>query len=602
MEQICNLPNKWLQVTLEDILISLETGKRPKGGVQGITDGIPSIGGEHLNSDGSFNFSSIKYVSADFAHQMSKGVISSEDILIVKDGATTSKTSYIGKDFPYKYAVINEHVFIVRVSNLINKKWIFYNLWAESGRQQILLDFRGAAQGGISSKFVQKVLVLIPPINEQNRIVAKIEELFSELDQGIENLRTACNQLKIYQQAVIKQAFEGKLTEQWRKTNADQLETSDKLRVSIEKTREKLYQQQINEWKQALNAWEATDKKGIKPRKLQKPRSLSHLTKQELRELPLLPDQWCWVKLSFIAENIQIGPFGSLLHKSDYITNGTPIINPSHINNKRIEPDWNLSVSPEKLSQLSNFIMRSGDIVIGRRGEMGRCAVVTQKEDGFLCGTGSLFIRLIPENNSDFYCYLLNSQRVKNFLSDQSIGTTMQNLNQEILHNVPVTLCTFSEQQKIVEEIESKMTVISKLENIIEENLQKAGVLRQSILKKAFSGHLVPPDPNDEPASILLERIRTERKKTPKPIRKTLKNKIKKDIATMPNLISVIESAENWLSAKDVFCQCGISDGAQTKDIEKLYLELRDLINEEIIKIERRGDEDWLCICSRKEE
>ncbi|WP_168492401.1 restriction endonuclease subunit S [Anabaena sp. UHCC 0204] len=517
------------------------------------------------------------------------------DILIGMDG------DFNAAFWQGKQGLLNQRVCRIKpCSKLYYEKFLF--LCLQPYLNAINAETSSVTVKHLSSQTVEDIPLPLPPLKEQHRIVIKIEELFSELDQGIKNLRIAYGQLKIYQQAVIKQAFEGKLTEQWRKTNADQLETSDRLRVSIEKKREQRYQQQINEWKQAFNAWEATDKKDTKPRKPQKPKILSHLTKKELQELPLLPDEWCWVKLSFLAENIQIGPFGSLLHKSDYITNGTPIINPSHINIQGIEPDWNLSVSPEKLSQLSSFIMRNGDIVIGRRGEMGRCAVVTQKEDGFLCGTGSLFIRLVSENNSDFYFYVLSSQRVKDFLSDQSIGTTMQNLNQEILHNVPVPLCTFSEQQKIVEEIESKMTVISELENIIEENLQKAEVLRQTILKKAFSGHLVAPDPNDEPASILLERIRTERETTPKPIRKTLKNKNKKDIVTMPNLMSVLESAENWLSAKDVFRKCGISDGAETEDIEKLYFELRDLIKEDSIKIERRGDEDWLCICSIKED
>lgn len=482
----------------------------------------------------------------------------------------------------------------------INSKFIFYLFRALE--PQISKEGTGSIFKAINKQFIENLIVGLPPLNEQHYIVAKIEELFSELDQGIENLTTVREQLKVYRQAVIKYAFEGKLTKQWRKTRTEQLETKDQLLERIEKERQRKYQHQIEEWKQAIKAWEANNQKGTKPRKPKKPKNFSPLTEQELRELPLLPNEWCWVKLSFLAENIQIGPFGSLLHQSDYILNGTPIINPSHINNQRIEPDLRLSVSQKKLSELSSFIMRTGDIVIGRRGEMGRCAVVTQKEDGFLCGTGSLFIRLLPENNSDFYCYVLSSQRVKDFLSEQSIGTTMQNLNQEILHNVPVPLCSLSEQQKIIEEIDSKMTVISVLENTIEENLQKAEILRQSILKKAFSGELVRSDPNDEPASVLLKRIRAERETAPKPIRKTVTTKIKPQVAKMPNLISVLESAKDWLTAQDAFRQCGIGDGSETEAIEKLYLELRDFVKQERIQVERRGDEDWLRICFIKEK
>jgi type I restriction enzyme S subunit len=201
-----------------------------------------------------------------------------------------------------------------------------------------------------------------------------------------------------------------------------------------------------------------------------------------------------------------------------------------------------------------------------------------------------------------FIFYFLQSNLAFKQALNVATGTAQKTVSLSGLRMFKIPIAPFNEQIKIVDEIEKYFSVINLFEITIQSSLAKAEILRQSILKKAFSGHLVPPDPNDEPASILLERIRTERETTPKPIRKTLKNKNRKDIATMPNLISVIESAENWLSAKDVFRQCGISDGAETKDIEKLYLELRDLINEEIIKIERRGDEDWLCICSIKEE
>jgi type I restriction enzyme S subunit len=513
--------------------------------------------------DGEFKNKSERFLTYQKAKELGCTFLKQGDILIARMPAPLGRACIFPLKGEEKYVAAVD-VCIVRLgSNLMSAKYLSYLINSPDSRKKIESYQKGSTRKRVSRGNLAKIRFPIPPIKQQYQIVATIEELFSELDNGIKNLKIARDQIEVYKHAVIQFAFEGKLTEQWRNAQGEQLNNADELLAVIKEKLQEQYQKDLKEWKQAVEAWQEAGKKGVKPHKPQKPKYLPDITKQELVKLPLLPYKWCWVKLSFIAENIQIGPFGSLLHKSDYITNGTPLINPSHIKNQRIFPDWDLSVSPEKLSELSNFIMRNGDIVIGRRGEMGRCAVVTQKEDGFLCGTGSLFIRLIPENNSDFYCYVLSSQRVKDFLSDQSIGTTMQNLNQEIIHNVPIPLCTFSEQQKIVEEIESKMTLISELENIIEENLQKAEVLRQSILKKAFSGHLVLPDPNDEPASILLERIRTERETTPKPIRKTLKNKNKKDIATMPNLISVIESAENWLSAKDVFRQCGISENGE---------------------------------------
>ena len=94
-----------------------------------------------------------------------------------------------------------------------------------------------------------------------------------------------------------------------------------------------------------------------------------------------------------------------MLHKADYINNQIPLINPSHIKNGKIIPDFQLTVSKEKLNELNNYIMRENDIVIGRRGEMGRCAVVTSNENGWLCGTGSMFVRPLNSVSSKFYAY-----------------------------------------------------------------------------------------------------------------------------------------------------------------------------------------------------
>jgi len=373
-----------------------------------------------------------------------------------------------------------------------------------------------AGQLRVPKSYFEEAWIPLAPLYEQQRIVEKIEELFSDLDQGIENLKKAQKQLKVYRQVVLKWAFEGKLTETWREQAKQEnlgLKTGEELLAEIKTERENRYQQQLVEWKEAVKKWEENGKPGKKPGKPKKVKESSPLTDIELAELPQLPDEWRWVKLSSISTSIQIGPFGSLLHKSDYVPNQIPAINPSHIKNLKIFFDPNQTITPKKFFELANYVLLNGDIIMGRRGEMGRCAVVTQKEDKYLCGTGSLFIRLIGQLNSFFYCFILSSRRVKTHLENFSIGTTMQNLNEDILHGVPVPLCSPIEQDKILEEIESRLSICDQLEATIIENLKKVEALRQSILKQAFEGKLVPQDPNDEPAEKLLERIKQEKLK-----------------------------------------------------------------------------------------
>ena len=160
--------------------------------------------------------------------------------------------------------------------------------------------------------------------------------------------------------------------------------------------------------------------------------------------------------------------------------------------------------------------MQKNDIVVGRRGEMGRCSVVTEAESGWLCGTGSLFVRLLPSMNPYFYSWVMSSQRVKDFLAASSIGTTMQNLNEGILHRVPVPVCSRLEQDEVLRQIETQYSMLDRIESNIDSWIAKSITLRQSILKQAFSGQLVPQDPNDEPASVLLDRIKVERQQKAK--------------------------------------------------------------------------------------
>ncbi|MBR3579193.1 MAG: restriction endonuclease subunit S [Bacteroidales bacterium] len=200
--------------------------------------------------------------------------------------------------------------------------------------------------------------------------------------------------------------------------------------------------------------------------------------------------KWEMVKLGEVAEKIQIGPFGTQLHKSDYINGGIPLINPMHISNNKIQPDKSFSVSEEKYKELSNYYLQKDDVILGRRGEMGRCAVVSENEDGMLCGTGSLYIRGGSAFCADYLCKLLSSQKIVMYFENASSGTTMSNLNRGIIENCEIPLPPLTDQHRIVQEIESRLSQAEAAEASIAEALQKTEALRQSILKKAFSGEL----------------------------------------------------------------------------------------------------------------
>jgi len=168
-----------LTTKLSEIISVLESGSRPKGGVKEGSEGIPSLGGEHLSKEGGFNFSKLKMITHEFYSKMKRGKIEIGDILIVKDGATTGKVAIVREDFPFKEAAINEHLFRIRVdSDKAIQEYIFRYLQSPLGQLQILSSFRGAAIGGINTSFVDRVSLDLPPLDEQKRIAAILDKTY----------------------------------------------------------------------------------------------------------------------------------------------------------------------------------------------------------------------------------------------------------------------------------------------------------------------------------------------------------------------------------------------------------------------------------------
>ena len=199
----------WDNKPLREVLDTLESGGRPKGGAQ--KEGIPSIGGEHLNNDGKFNFEKMKFIPKDYFSSMSKGIIEKKDVLIVKDGATTGKTSFVNNDFPYEKSAVNEHVFIARANDKIFSKYLFYFLYSLEGQEQLKKAITGSAQGGINLSILDKIYVKYPLSKETQRlIVSAIETQFTRLEESIQSLKSIKKKIDIYRKAILKKAFERK--------------------------------------------------------------------------------------------------------------------------------------------------------------------------------------------------------------------------------------------------------------------------------------------------------------------------------------------------------------------------------------------------------
>ncbi len=248
---------------------------------------------------------------------------------------------------------------------------------------------------------------------------------------------------------------------------------------------------------------------------------------------------WTIARFRELAIDVQTGPFGSSLHKSDYRLGGTPVINPASIKNGKIEPLAEMAIGDKTLNRLKTFKLQVSDIVMARRGEMGRCAIVTDREAGWLCGTGSLIIRTPRIGEARYLAMLIGSPKTREYLRGASVGTTMQNLNQAILARMPVALPPLAEQKRIVAKVDELMELCDRMEAQQKERETRRGALthaaiarfddaptpanlnflfhpsysvtpadlRKTILNLAVRGKLIPQDPRDETADTSLARL-----------------------------------------------------------------------------------------------
>ena len=191
------------------------------------------------------------------------------------------------------------------------------------------------------------------------------------------------------------------------------------------------------------------------------------------------PKNWDKKALSEVAE-IKIGPFGSLLHKEDYITGGHALINPSHIIDGKISIDNNLTISDDKYEELNAYHLKIGDVVMGRRGEMGRCAVVDQQ--GLLCGTGSLLIRSKGELSADYIQKIISFPSFKRTIEDMAVGQTMPNLNVPI-----VSMFQMIKPPKSVQDDYYRFVAqVDKSKSIVQKSLNQTQLLFDSLMQQYF--------------------------------------------------------------------------------------------------------------------
>lgn len=379
------------------------------------------------------------------------------------------------------------------------------------------IDYSDYVTGTTRLKLTQNALkqipVLVAPIAEQRRIVTKIGELFSELDKGIESLRAAKYKLDVYRQAVLKHAFEGKLTAQWREENRDKLEMPEQLLARIKQERVVRYEQQLQEWKDAVKEWEEggrTGKKPTKPKPLSDPTPISQ---EDRGRLPDLPERWTWVRL---GQLFSISPQNGVYKPASAYGSGTQIIRIDDFYDGRLNRRTGFRKLHLNNEEIKKYKVQNSDLIINRVNSieyLGKCALVEGLTESTVFESNIMRCCVIEDVVSQVYvtAYLASHEGRNRICENAKHAVNQASINQTDVSNTLFPITSTDEQLLIVKKIEYKLSQTDMLISEIERHIKKAEVLRQSILKKAFSGQLVPQDPDDEPASKLLDRIKAER-------------------------------------------------------------------------------------------
>lgn len=427
--------------------------------------------------------------------QIDHYLLDGEFVLLGEDGAPFLD-SYKNKAYIAKGKIwVNNHVHILKA--LILNRYLLHYLNQFNYKEYVT----GTTRLKLNQSSMKEIPVPIAPLPEQHRIVAKIEELFSELDKGIENLKAAQQQLKVYRQAVLKWAFEGKLTEEWRNKQQNLNDAGEVIsRIILERKN-----------------------KEIQKGKFLKP--MNPISKMEFSRLGDLPETWMFVKLGQIS-TVATGAT-PLKSKKEYYENGIiPWVTSSALNKEYVVEAPN-KVTELALKETNLKIFPKHSLLVAMYGEgktRGKCSELLIDAT-----TNQAIAAIVLEETAVDIKTYLKYYLIKNYndIRRQSSGGVQPNINLDIVKNLVVPLPSLQEQAQIIQEIESRLSVCDKLEESIEHSFLQAEVLRQSILKKAFEGRLVPQDPNDEPAEILLEKICAERE-AQMPEKKTARGRTKK--------------------------------------------------------------------------
>jgi type I restriction enzyme S subunit len=436
-----------------------------------------------------------------FGDELRRLRLEAGDLLIVEGNGSLTE---IGRSALWNGAIENcvHQNHIIRVRFLAGVPQFLNYFWNSTEGNQRVMDAAASTSGlyTLSVTKVSRLPVPIAPVPEQKRIISKVDELFSDLDAGVAALERAKAKLKRYRAAVLKAAVEGRLTEEWRAKHPLKEAASQLLARILKERRHKWEETQIAAYAKANKKppanWKAKYKESAAP---------------DESNLPALPEGWCWATMEQVGK-VQLGRQRSPQHHIG--PHMRPYLRVANVFEDRIDVTdvMQMNFTP---AEYEVYCLQYGDILLNEGQSMelvGRSAIYRDEVPG-ACFTNTLVRFQCPSDLDPEYALAVFLTCLKNgrFQKIATITVNIAHLGAGRFAALEFPLPPIEEQQQIVAEVKRHVSIIQAVECQIEANLKRSSRLRQSILKRAFEGKLVPQDPKDEPTRVLLERIIAKR-------------------------------------------------------------------------------------------
>lgn len=516
-------------------------------------------------SDFTINFDDFRLISdVDFELEHSRTRVSSGDVLLTIVG-TIGRTAVVPQKI--QEFALQRSVAVLKPLG-VDSRYLAYLLSAPETQQWLQDNAKGTAQKGVYLKTLGSLPIKVAPKNEQTRIVAKLEELLTDLDAGGGELKAAQKKLAQYRQSLLKAAVEGALTAEWRAKNTP-AETGAQLLQRILTERRvrweaKQFAKFVEQGKTPPKDWQKKYPEPVLP---------------DTSSLPELPEGWVWASVDMLGE-IASGVAKGTKRKDSIGVREVPYLRVANVQRGFLDlSEVKTILATEK--DIKELTLQAGDILFnegGDRDKLGRGWVWRDEVENCIHQNHVFRMRpFLPEVLPELVSHHGNTFGKTWFQSAGKQTTNLASINMRMLRMFPVPLGPADEQRELLNQLDLQIEQLDRQEKAVELGLKQSTAQRQNILRAAFAGELVPQNPNDEPASVLLERIRAERAERAKQPKKRQPKK-KKEIATVVSkLIDVLAEAGDWLEAQEAFRRCGVADGALTERIEELYAELRKL-------------------------